>query len=190
MYPLEAVTLRAKRRDRIRQAAGDVLELGAGTGSNLPYYDSHRVDSLTLTDLGLSERIHERTDAYRRLSSSHNGNLRLEVADALNLPFAASSFDAVVFTLVFCSVADQATALAEVRRVLRPAGRLLFIEHVRPVGGAGRLVDTLNPVWHAATRECNINRDTVAAIRGAGFRVDDLCVSGSGFLVDGAARLK
>ena len=187
MHPLEAVALRARRRCRIARAAGDVLEVGAGTGANLAYYDPRRVGSLTLTDLSIGERIQERAAAFRR-SGLLDGALRLADADALDLPFASASFDTVAFTLVFCSVADQPAAFAELRRVLRPGGRLVFIEHVRPRGGAGRLTDALNPVWRAATRECNINRDTVTAIRGAGFLIDDLQAGGGGFLVDGAAR--
>ncbi|TVQ27922.1 MAG: class I SAM-dependent methyltransferase [Spirochaetaceae bacterium] len=187
MYPLEAVALRARRRERIRRATGDVLEIGAGTGSNMIYYDPRRVRSLTLTDLSIGERLYERADLCRR-SGLFDAGLRLTEADALDLPFASASFDTVAFTLVFCSVADQSAAFAELRRVLRPGGRLVFIEHVRPPGGAGRLSDALNPVWHAATRECNINRDTVDAIGRAGFAVDSLRVGGGGFLVDGDAR--
>ena len=186
MYPLEAVALRARRRDRIGRATGDVLEVGAGTGANLIHYDPRRVGSLTLTDLSIGGLIEERADAFGR--AAFDGALRVVEADALDLPFASSSFDTIAFTLVFCSVADQSAAFAELRRVLRPEGRLLFVEHVRPTGGAGRMTDALNPLWHAATRECNINRDTVAAIRDAGFTVDDLRVGGGGFLVDGAAR--
>jgi len=187
MYPLEAVSLQAKRRERVARATGDVLELGAGTGANLDHYDGCLVRSLTLSDLTLSQRLRERTRAFGEKTGLNGGSLRLNAADAVRLPHADASFDTVVFTLVFCSVPDQDAALAEVRRVLRPNGRVIFVEHVRPAGPLGHLVDRLNPVWHAVTRECNINRDTAGAIRRAGFRLVDLRVSGGGLLIDGVA---
>jgi len=187
MYPLEAVSLASRRRALIPRAAGDVLELGAGTGANLAHYQPQRVRSLTLTDLSLSPRLRERADSFRERTGLRNGQVRLDEADAEDLPYASESFDTVVFTLVFCSVPDQATSLGEVRRVLRPGGRVLFVEHVRPHGPIGHLVDHVNPVWHAVTRECNVNRDTAEAIRRAGFRLDELRVGGRGFLIDGVA---
>jgi len=187
MYPLEAVSLTSKRRELMREAAGDVLELGAGTGVNLAYYDQRRVGSLTLSDLSITERVAERAREFRYRAGFVNGEVRLVEADALDLPFADESFDTVVFTLVFCSVPDQAQALGEVHRVLRPGGRIVFIEHVRPHGSAKHLADRLNPVWHATTGECNINRETAAAIAVAGFRMERLTSSGGSFLIDGVA---
>lgn len=187
MYPLEAVSLTKKRRELMREAAGDVLELGAGTGVNLGYYDHRRLESLTLSDLAITERVTERAREFRRRAGFANGEVRLVEADALRLPFDDESFDTVVFTLVFCSVPDQARALDEVRRVLRPGGRVVFIEHVRPHGAAKHLADTLNPIWHAATGECNINRETAAAIEAAGFLMQRLASSGGSFLIDGVA---
>ena len=187
MYPLEAVSLTKKRRELMREVAGDVLELGAGTGVNLAYYDHRRVTSLTLSDLSVTERVSERAREFRRRAGFTNGEVRLVEADALRLPFGDESFDTVVFTLVFCSVPDQEQALDEVRRVLRPGGRVVFIEHVRPHGAAKHLADALNPAWHAATGECNINRDTAASIEAAGFRMDRLTSSGGSFLIDGIA---
>lgn len=189
MYPLEAVSVARKRRELMPRAVGDVLELGAGTGANVASYDPARVRTLTLTDLAIGGLLRERAGGFRRRAGMENGAVRFEEADAQELPFENASFDTVVFTLVFCSVPDQARGLAEVRRVLRPGGRVVFIEHVRPAGGAGRLVDAFNPVWHAATGECNINRDTAAAIHNAGFATDELTTSGAGFLIHGAARL-
>jgi len=87
MYPLEAVSLAARRRALIPRAAGDVLELGVGTGANLPHYDPQRVRSLTLTDLSLSQRLHERADDLRVRTGLRDGRVRVESADAEALPY-------------------------------------------------------------------------------------------------------
>jgi SAM-dependent methyltransferase len=187
MYPLEAVALRAIRRRLIPRASGDVLELGAGTGVNLAYYDAGRIRTLTVSDRELSQRLRQRARAFGHRAGLANGRLQLRELDAHSLGYPDGSFDTVVVTHVFCSVADPARALAEVRRVLRPRGRLVFIEHVRPDDPTGHLVDRVNPVWHAATGECNINRDTAQAIERAGLRLHVVRRSGHSFLVHGVA---
>lgn len=111
-------------------------------------------------------------------------------------PFPEASFDTVVCTLVLCRVPDQAPVLAEIRRVLRPAGRLLFLEHVRSLGVGSRVQRLVGPAWRRSAG-CSIGRDTVAAIWGAGFVVTDcrrfrfrpseLLV---GPLVEGTARVR
>jgi ubiquinone/menaquinone biosynthesis C-methylase UbiE len=179
MYPLEVGALRSRRRRRIPQARGRVLEIGAGTGANLPYYRWERLSELHLLDVEL-------TEAARRAGS--RGGVVLHEADVQDLPFADASFDTVVFTLVFCSVADPVRGLAEARRVLKPRGRLIFIEHVRPPGRRlARAADAANPVWHTLLGPCNINRDTVSVIAAAGFSLADVHRQGAGFLVDGVA---
>lgn len=188
MYPLEAVSLNRKRRRLLARAAGDVLEIGAGTGVNLGYYDPASIRSLVLTDLSTGDRLRDRAAVFQRRAGLPASAVRTLEADAMRLPFADHSFDSVVMTLVFCSVPDQTTGLAEIRRVLRPGGQLLFIEHVRPHSSVRHVVDRLNPLWFRLTRECNINRDTAGAIEASGFRFDELTVSGRGFLIHGLAR--
>ena len=95
-------------------------------------------------------------------------------APAERLPLADASVDAVVSTGVLCTVDDPAAALAEARRVLRPGGRLLFIEHVRAEGRAARRQDRITPLWRRLNAGCRPNRDTVAAITGTGFAITDL----------------
>ena len=184
MYPLEATALTARRRELIPRAFGDVLEIGAGTGANTVHYAPERVRSVTLTDVSLSRLLHERADDLRRRG---DGDVRVRPADAGDLPFTESAYDTVVFTMVLCSVPDQDRALAEVRRVLRPHGIVIFIEHVRPPGPVRHLVDRANPVWHKVTRECNINRDTAGAIDRAGFTFRAYREGARGFLIDGIA---
>ena len=92
------------------------------------------------------------------------------LAPAERLPFGDASFDTVVSTLTLCTVADQAAALAEMRRVLVPGGRLLFLEHVRAQDERdARLQDRITPLWRHIGHGCHPNRDTVAAIEDAGF---------------------
>ncbi len=93
-------------------------------------------------------------------------------AGAEALPFTDGSFDTVVSTLVLCTVPDQGAALGEIRRVLRPGGRLLFIEHVRAEGRVARWQDRVEPLWGYLLGGCYPNRDTLAAIEAAGFEID------------------
>ena len=182
MYPLEAVALNRRRRERMRAVHGTVLEIGAGTGANLPFYPWDRVKALHLSDLSITQSI-------RSFHAVNGTSLHHHEADVQCLPFQDGTFDSVVFTLVFCSVPDPSRGLAEIWRVTKPGGLLVFIEHVRPAGGALRhAVEALNPAWHAFTGECNINRDTLAAIAGAGFAIESVRRGGRGLLVDGVAR--
>jgi ubiquinone/menaquinone biosynthesis C-methylase UbiE len=93
-------------------------------------------------------------------------------ASAEELPFPDATFDAVVGTLVFCTIPNAAQALREVKRVLKPGGSLRLVEHVRARNPAGRwLMGALNPAWHWMTGGCNINRDTLSQVRAAELRV-------------------
>jgi SAM-dependent methyltransferase len=182
MYPLEAVALNRRRRALMQHARGTVLEIGAGTGANLPFYRWDRIEHLHITDVELTDRV-------RAFSGHGEAQIFHHQADVQFLPFTDEFFDTVVFSLVFCSVPDPARGLAEVRRVLKPNGTLIFIEHVRPSGGVlRRVVDIANPAWNAFTRECNINRDTLPAIKSAGFAIESVRHGGRGLLVDGVAR--
>ena len=139
-----------------------VLEIGVGTGANMPYYPP----DVEITAVDLSPRMLAQAQATAaRLGVA----VRLREADAQALPFPDASFDTVVTTCVFCSVPDPALGLAEVRRVLRPGGQLLMLEHVRsrqPVLGA--LMDLVNPLV-VRLMGSNINRETVTSIQLAGF---------------------
>jgi ubiquinone/menaquinone biosynthesis C-methylase UbiE len=102
--------------------------------------------------------------------------VRVGTADAMTLPVADAWADAVVMGGVLCCVEDPGAALAEIRRVLKPGGVVRFLEHVRAGPGSvrGRLQDAVNPLWQRVSGGCNANRDTVAAIRAAGFELSYL----------------
>lgn len=157
-----------ERRARLLAGArGAVLEIGGGTGANLPHYRD--VERVTVSEPDPFMR--------RRLSPKLEAALvpvEVSEAGAEALTFPDGSFDTVVSTLVLCTVPDQGSALAEVRRVLRPGGRLLFIEHVRAEGSAARWQDRIEPVWGCVFGGCHPNRDTLAAIEAAGFEVEIL----------------
>jgi SAM-dependent methyltransferase len=162
----EKAGLTAHREALLSQATGDVLEVGAGTGANLALYgDGVRTLTLTEPEKPMVRRL-EKHIAHRHPSAE------LLRAPAEDLPFNDSSFDTVVSTLVLCTVDDQPRALREMRRVLRPGGRLLFIEHVRSEEAKlARLQDRMAPINVRIGHGCHCNRPTLEGIRDAGFAV-------------------
>jgi len=162
MRPLEWLIFRRLRRRLFPSIQGDVLEFGVGTGVNLPLYRSDaRVIGCDASDEMLDW-------AARRWTQNH---VVLVQANVQRIPFADASFDAVTGSLVFCSVADPTRGLSEARRVLRPWGRLVLLEHTRGNGLGAWLTDLLHPLWHTCSRECHLNRETVRSVVQAGFRI-------------------
>lgn len=164
--------MRDLRRRTLARATGDVLEIGAGTGLNLPHYPS-AVGTLTLADPEPSMVARLRTVA----GSSPLAPAVVQ-AGAEALPFPDASFDTIVSTLVLCTVDDVPASLSEVRRLLRPGGQLLVIEHVRSdAPGLATWQDRLHGPWKAFGYGCHCNRDTPAALDAAGFGTTDLTPS-------------
>jgi ubiquinone/menaquinone biosynthesis C-methylase UbiE len=165
----EKAGLRARRESLLADAAGRVLEIGAGTGANLPFYGA-KVESLTVSEpeAPMAKRLERRAREQSR-------PVEIVRAPAEELPFADDEFDVVVSTLVLCTVDDQARALAELRRVLKPRGELRFIEHGRAdEPRPARWQDRLNGFNQVMGHGCNCNRSTVDAIRAAGFTIKEL----------------
>lgn len=161
--------LAARRAALLAHATGDVLEIGAGTGANLEHYGD-ALASLTVTE---PERpMAKRLQAH---IAQRRPGTRLLQAPAEELPFADDSFDTAVATLVLCTVPDESRALRELHRVLRPGGRLLFIEHVRSDDpGLARWQDRLEPLQVRVGHGCHPNRATLDEIRAAGFEVTEV----------------
>ena len=156
------------RRRLLAELAGDVVEIGAGTGANFPYYGpGARV-------IALEPDPHMLRRAQARLAALGATNIDVQRAPAESLPFSDASFDVAVATLMLCTVNDLPVSLAELRRVLRPGGRLVFIEHVRASGFPGRVHDLIQPVWGWCSAGCHINRHTEAAMVDAGFAFDEI----------------
>lgn len=163
----EDAGLRERRRVLLQTARGRVLEIGAGTGLNLPHYGE------AVTELVLSEPSPDMARRLRRKLADPRA--RVVEAPAEAMPFDDASFDCVVCTLVLCSVRDPERAVGEVSRVLRPGGRILFIEHVRSEDPKlARWQDRLCRPWGMVGDGCHPNRDTVATLRAGGLDVEQL----------------
>jgi ubiquinone/menaquinone biosynthesis C-methylase UbiE len=151
--------MRERRRALLAGAAGRVLELGAGTGLNLPHYPP------AVRELVLSEPEPAMRAVLERRVARSRRPARVLDAPAEALPFPDDAFDAVVSTMVLCTVGDVAAAIAETRRVLRPGGRLLFVEHVRAASPRlARWQDRLAGPWAAFAQGCRCNRPTDALL--------------------------
>lgn len=161
----EEAGLRDMRKRLLADAKGRVIEIGGGTGANLPWYGPE-VESLTMTEPS--------TPMVRRLErrASELGSAATVLrAPAEDLPFDSATFDVAVSTLVLCGVDDQPRALRELRRVLRPGGTLLFLEHLRAEDPKrARQQDKMNWLNRIVVR-CDCNRPTLDTIRQAGFTV-------------------
>lgn len=158
-------------RDRAKivpRASGDVLELGCGGAANLAYYDWAAVRSLAGVDP--SQEFLER-GRIELAKAGKTADFRSGVAEAL--PFASDSFDSVVTTFTMCSVQDVGAALAEARRVLRPGGRLLFVEHgLAPNPDSATWQRRIEPVWKHIAGGCHLTRPVTRAISASGFICD------------------
>jgi ubiquinone/menaquinone biosynthesis C-methylase UbiE len=165
MAKTEAAGLGALRQRVIAMAAGEVLEIGGGTGANLHLYDDD-VRALTITEpeAPMLRRL-------QRRAAEQAPQAMVLRAPAEDLPFEDSSFDVAISTLVLCGVSDQPRALRELRRVLRPGGRFLFIEHVRSDDPKlARHQDRMNPINRFVV-QCDCNRPTLSSIEQAGFTI-------------------
>lgn len=169
MAASEQAGLAAHRESLLSTAAGRVLEIGGGTGANLPFYGSG------LSELVVAEPEDPMAVRLERRLREYRIPARVIRAPAEQLPLDSESFDCAVATLVLCTVREPVRALAETRRVLKPGGRLLFIEHVRSENpGLARWQDRFRRIWSWFGCGCQCNRRTVEAIRGAGFAISDL----------------
>jgi ubiquinone/menaquinone biosynthesis C-methylase UbiE len=151
----------------LEPARGDTLEIGFGTGLNLLYYPE-AVTGLTVID---SENMLERR-VDKRIAACRIPTTKMQLDAQGRLPFDDNSFDTAVSTMTLCSIADTAAALGEIRRVLKPGGRFVFLEHGRsddPV--VARRQDRFNPIQRIIGVGCNMNRKIDALIKDAGFEI-------------------
>lgn len=160
LAPIERHYLAKLRRETLGLLpdSGTILEIGAGTGANFEFYPkcSHAIAS-------------EISFNMLKIAQGKTTTIDVVQADAQDLPFPANYFDAAFATLVFCSVPDPAKAFAEIARILKPGGRIILLEHVRPTGSLGPVFDFLN-VLTVALIDDHFNRRTADLVRAAGFQ--------------------
>lgn len=157
----------------VPEARGRVLEIGVGTGLNLDLYGTE-VSAL----VGIEPDPYMLRRARRRAEHVQRP-IELHELGAEELPFESASFDTVVITFTLCTIPEPEAALAQVRRVLRPEGRLLFLEHVRSRGPLmSRVQDAITPVWRRLFGGCRPNRQAADLLRAAGFAIERLAPVG------------
>lgn len=158
--------LMEKWRQNVWQLAkGKILEVGVGTGRNIPFYPEH----CQIIAIDFSQKMLER--AAKKATLLHK-QVDLRFMDVQNLQFADHTFDTIITTCVFCSVPDPIAGLKEIRRVCKPHGQIIMLEHVRSEKPLiGRLMDLFNPIV-VRMIGANINRNTVANLRNAGIKVE------------------
>ena len=157
------------RRKTISSARGVVLEVGVGSGLNLPLY-GRAVDRVYALDPST-----ELLDSARHRARDAVVPTALVRASAEQIPVAGSLFDTIVMTWTLCSIPDPASALAEMRRVLKPGGQLLFVEHGRSLeNGVARWQRRLTPCWTWISGGCHLDRKTDDLLRAAGFQINSL----------------
>ncbi len=159
--------LMPQRKALIAAAKGRILEIGIGTGANLPFYSD-----LASEIVGIEPDRAMLAKAQQMAAKSHTAAVvKLAIDDAQNLQFPNDSFDTVIMCLVLCTIPDPVKAVQEAYRVLKPDGQLLFLEHVRaPSTMVARLQNWATPAWKHLGCGCHLNRDTESTIHSAGFR--------------------
>lgn len=169
MKSTEEAGMREIRREALAAAHGRTIDIGAGTGLNLGHYPDD------LTELVLAEPDEHMLKRLRPKLADDGRRIELVQAPADRLPFPDDTFDTAVFTLVLCTVPDPRAALAEAARVLRPGGKLIFVEHVRAEDpGLARWQDRLERPWRFFGDGCHCNRDTVTTIEDSPFELESV----------------
>jgi ubiquinone/menaquinone biosynthesis C-methylase UbiE len=159
-----------QREKVVPRARGRVLEIGIGSGLNLPYYDSAKVSKVW----GLDPSP-EMTQMARRAAASLPFEVEFIGLPGDEIPLEDNSVDTVVVTYTLCTISDTTPALRQISRVLRPGGELIFCEHgAAPDASVRRWQDRLNPIWKRLAGGCNLNRPIPTIIEAGGFRIKSL----------------
>lgn len=160
--------IRHQRMKVVPQAQGQVLEVGIGTGLNLPFYDRAKVQRI----VGLDPALRMHRLALRRIART-GLDVELVGLSAEAIPLPAASFDTVLTTYTLCTIPDPVAALKEMRRVLAPGGKLLFCEHGRaPDENVRKWQTRLQPYWSRVAGGCQLDRDIPGMLEEAGFKID------------------
>ncbi len=186
--------LKPQRQQILAQAQGRVLEIGIGTGANLPFYSDKAREIVGIEpELAMLKKA----QTMAKKAPPHT-QVKLAIGDAHHLEFAENSFDTVIMCLVLCTIPNPLQALKEAYRVLKPSGELLFLEHVRSdLPWLSSCQNMLNPLWNHVACGCHLNRDTETTILEAGFVFKEIdrfqhpkLVSVGGSIIQGVAVKK
>ncbi|SDL95462.1 class I SAM-dependent methyltransferase [Sediminibacillus halophilus] len=169
MKPLEKHRFKDIRSNLLAKAKGRVLEIGSGSGINLPHYQ-HSVEHVVAIDPN-EQMLQRSVEAVRQ------GKVKIQLlnAEAEKLPFADNTFDTVVATLVFCTVADPEKVILEIKRVSKPGARILLFEHVKVSNPFwAKVQDRLTPIWKRVCDGCHLNRNTLGYFKQAGLSMQEV----------------
>lgn len=155
-------------------AEGLVLEVGIGSGLNIPFYDANKVDKVI--GLDPSPELNEMAEKVVSKTAAENGlNVEIILGSAEAMPFPDDHFDSVVITYTLCTIPDAESANLEIRRVLKPGGKLIFCEHgLAPDAGVAKWQARIDPIWGKIAGGCHLNRDIPKLITSAGFTIETL----------------
>lgn len=159
MYPLEKIMLGNIRKNIMKEANGNCLEIAFGTGVNMPYYDRHKISEFHAVDIYKQDKIFN--------------DVIYHVQSAETLPFSDKSFDTIILTLALCTIPDNKQVLSEIHRCLKDDGKYLFLEHVQETSNIGRKIfNKLSPIWSIFTGGCRINLETIDLISNCCFSLE------------------
>lgn len=165
---MKAPALNAVRRQLVPLAKGRVLEIGIGSGLNLPYYDQ----SVHVTGVDPSVELQQYA---REVANKAGVEVDFLTTGGEEIPADDNSFDSVVMTWTLCTIPEPTRALAEIRRVLKPGGEVVFAEHgVAPDAGVARWQTRLNPMWNVIAGGCHLNRNIVPLYEDNGYQFADI----------------
>jgi len=159
-----------QREKVVPLATGRVLEIGIGSGLNIPFYDAHKVEHLW----GLDPSA-EMWSIAEKNAAEHHLDVEFILSGAESIPLHNNSVDSVLMTFTMCTIPDVMTALSEIRRVLKPSGRLIFCEHgSAPEESVRRWQNLVNPIWSTLAGGCNLNRSISTLLEQSGFISNDM----------------
>lgn len=166
LAPLERFRLTKIRKQLLKNIGGNILEIGAGTGINFNYYPYAQMNRFDIIDVELTEKV-------KQYQFPTTLTVTKTTQSVEKLPFNDHTYDFIVFTLVFCSVENPLKGLQEIKRVLKPNGKIIFMEHVLPINNPLKdLFHKLNPMWVKIAHGCHLNRETLTTIEEAGFYIE------------------
>ena len=162
--------IRYQRKKVVPLAEGEILEVGIGSGLNLPYYETSRVKKIW--GLDPSEELH---DMAKKVASGLDLNVEFLLSGAEEIPLLDGSVDTALITYTLCSIPEVEEAMKEIKRVIKPGGAMIFCEHgAAPDENTRKWQDRVNPLWKKISGGCNMNRDIPNLIESAGFSISQM----------------